>query len=131
MQEIAMPFPRRLFLLTALGLASASAAFAHHGWSWAEPELTTLEARVEAVSVAPPHPSLTVTDASGQLWQVELGNPGRTERSGFTGDTVQPGGSITILGNRSLDPAEFVIKAVRVTVEGQQYDMYPERIPTN
>lgn len=126
-----MPFPRRLFLLSCLGLATASAALAHHGWSWAEAELTTLEARVETVSIAPPHPSLTVTDASGQLWQVELGNPARTERSGFRADTVQPGGNITILGNRSLDPAEFVIKAVRVTVDGQPYDMYPERIPTN
>ncbi len=126
-----MPVSRRLILLSALGLAGASAAFAHHGWSWAEPELTTLEARVETVLVAPPHPSLTVTDGSGQLWQVELGNPGRTERSGFTAETVQPGSAITILGNRSLDPAEFVIKAVRVTVEGRDYDMYPERIPTN
>jgi hypothetical protein len=72
-----------------------------------------------------------VTDASGQLWQIELGNPGRTERSGFTAATVQAGGTIVILGNRSLDPAEFVIKAVRVTVDGRDYDMYPERIPTN
>lgn len=121
----------RLALPAALALATVTAAAAHHGWSWAEAELTTLEATVNTVSLAPPHPSLTVTDSSGQDWQVELGNPGRTERSGFTAGTVAPGGAITILGNRSLDPQELVIKAVRVTVAGQAYDMYPERIPTN
>ena len=121
----------RLALPLSLALATATAALAHHGWSWAEAELTTLEATVNTVSLAPPHPSLSVTDSSGQVWQVELGNPGRTERSGFTADTVAPGGAIVILGNRSLDPQEFVIKAVRVTVAGQAYDMYPERIPAN
>jgi hypothetical protein len=115
----------------AVAALLVTSAAAHHGWSWAEAELTTLEATVNTVSIAPPHPSLSVTDTSGQVWQVELGNPGRTERSGFTAETVAPGGTIVILGNRSLDPQEFVIKAVRVTVAGQAYDMYPERIPAN
>jgi hypothetical protein len=125
-----IPFAR-LALPLSLALTTATAALAHHGWSWAEAELTTLEATVNTVSIAPPHPSLSVTDTSGQVWQVELGNPGLTERSGFTAETVAPGGTIVILGNRSLDPQEFVIKAVRVTVAGQAYDMYPERIPAN
>ena len=39
------------------------------------------------------------------------------------------GTSVTVLGNRSLDPEERRIKAVRITVGGRAYDMYPERIP--
>jgi hypothetical protein len=126
-----MPITRRTLLAAAALLTASGVASAHHGWTWAEDELTTLEATVVSVSMAPPHPSLVVTDASGQDWQVELGNPGRTTRSGFAADTVAPGGAITILGQRALDPGEYRIKAVRVTVEGRDFDMYPERIPTN
>ncbi|AXE66548.1 hypothetical protein BBF93_18600 [Hyphomonas sp. CACIAM 19H1] len=78
--------------------------------------------------MSPPHPSLEVRDADGTLWQVDLGNPNQTERSGFTGDTAQPGDAITVLGNRNSDASRAHIKAVRITIDGTNYDMYPERI---
>lgn len=114
--------------LLAACLAAAGAAQAHHGWSWADGEQTTLEGTVEQVSMAPPHPSLRVKADDGVVWQVDLGNPGQTERSGFTAKTTQPGDPITVLGNRNKDSSKPHIKAVRITIDGKHYDMYPERI---
>ena len=123
------PF-RVLLLASALSAATvtlAPPALAHHGWSWAESEETTLEATITAISLAPPHPELTVTDADGREWTIELGNPRRTESAGFTESTANPGDSITILGNRALD-GRAVMKAVRITLNGTDHDFYPERI---
>lgn len=125
------PAPFRVLLLASvLGGASISLAapvLAHHGWNWAEAEETTLDATITAISLAPPHPELTVTDATGREWTIELGNPGRTERAGFVEGTAQPGDTVTILGNRALD-GQAVMKAVRITLGGANYDFYPERI---
>lgn len=112
----------------ALAFAHAPAALAHHGWSWAESEQTTLSGTIEEISMAPPHPTLRVKTAEGELWQVDLGNPGQTQRSGFTADTASPGDAIEILGNRTREANKPLIKAVRITIDGQNYDMYPERI---
>lgn len=121
--------PRALILAAAL--LSPVAALAHHGWSWAEAELGTMEGTIQSVSMAPPHPELTVTDAEGRVWTVELGNPGRVARTGFAEGTARAGDAVTILGNRSLDEGEALMKAVRITVGGQDYTFYPERIPAN
>ena len=123
------PF-RVLLLASTLAGASVTLAapvLAHHGWTWAESEETTLEATITAISLAPPHPELTVTDEAGREWTVELGNPGRTERAGFTEGTAKPGDAVTILGNRALDGTPLM-KAVRITLNGTDYDFYPERI---
>lgn len=122
---------RVLLLTSALAATSVTLAMpaaAHHGWSWAEAEETTLQATITAISLNPPHPELTVTDATGTEWVIELGNPGRTERAGFVDGTAKVGDTITILGNRSLDQAERLMKAVRITLAGTNYDFYPERI---
>ena len=122
---------RRLPLaLAALGVALAGPALAHHGWSWAEDAQTTLQGTIRQLSMAPPHPMLMV-ESEGKLWQVDLGNPNQTERSGFRGDTAKPGEAVTVLGNRHRDRSKLHIKAVRLTIAGQNYDMYPERIRTN
>lgn len=117
--------------LIAVALLTPAAALAHHGWSWAEAEMTTTEATVTTVSMAPPHPELTVTDAEGTVWTVELGSPGRVSRAAFTEGSAAPGDAITILGNRSLDADEKLMKAVQITVKGQDYIFYPERLPSN
>lgn len=114
----------------ALGLGGVAAlpALAHHGWSWAEEAQSTLTGTIQSVSMDPPHPGLEVVAEDGTLWEIDLANPRQTERSGFTGDSARPGDAITILGNRSLNPAEKWMKAVRITVNGQTFDLYPDRI---
>jgi hypothetical protein len=124
---------RRMVLLSAgIVLAGASQpASAHHGWSWAEDAQTELKGTIRSISMAPPHPSLQVTAADGVLWQIDLGNPNQTERSGFTATSAKPGDAIVILGNRHLDKTKMQMKAVRITIAGKNYDLYPERIRTN
>ncbi|MDO9026191.1 DUF6152 family protein [Zwartia sp.] len=112
---------------TAMALITMQ-AHAHHGWAWAEGEQSELKGTIAEISMAPPHPALRVKGQDGRLWQVDLGNPNQTQRSGFTGDTAKVGDDITVLGNRTKEPNKAHIKAVRVTVGGKQYDMYPERI---
>ncbi|MDF2620578.1 MAG: hypothetical protein K0S00_3237 [Xanthobacteraceae bacterium] len=109
-------------------LALAAPALAHHGWSWAESEQMTLQGTIKTISMAPPHPVLHVTAKDGVLWQVDLGNPRQTADSGFTGDTAKPGDAVTVLGNRNRDSTKPHMKAVRITLAGKNYDMYPERI---
>lgn len=105
-----------------------SGAYAHHGWSWAEADQIELKGTIREISMAPPHPTLQVESAADGMWHVELGNPRLTERSGFVEGVAKAGDAIVVLGNRSLDPEEKRMKAVRITVEGKTYDIYPERI---
>lgn len=118
--------------LSALAGAAllAGAAMAHHGWSWAEADQINLTGKLTSISFAPPHPTLELDTADG-AWRIELGNPGLTQRSGFVEGVVAVGDEITVRGNRSLDPDEKRLKAVRVIVSGKNYDIYPNRIVTN
>lgn len=118
---------RRILLAAALVL-TADLALAHHGWSWAESEQMTLEGRIAQISMAPPHPMLAVEAADGGRWQVDLGNPAQTERSGFKASSAKVGDAITVRGNRDLDAQKRHMKAVRITIDGKNYDMYPERL---
>ncbi len=104
-------------------------AFAHHGWSWADAEHIELTGIITSITIAPPHPIIEV-DADGEMWVVELGNPTNTARSGFVEGSAEVGQEITALGNRASD-GELRMKAVRITVNGRTYDIYPERIPAD
>ena len=106
-------------------------ALAHHGWNWAEDQQSELSGTVKSVSMAPPHPSLQVTAADGKQWLIDLANPNQTERAGFTAASAKPGDAIVVLGNRHKDKTKMHMKAVRITIAGKNYDMYPERIRTN
>ncbi|MCW4455809.1 DUF6152 family protein [Flavobacterium sp. MXW15] len=117
--------------LSGLAIAGAAAmASAHHGWDWAEQAQSTLEGTVESVSMAPPHPRLQVKADDGSAWQIDLGNPSQTERSGFRADSARPGDRIVVLGNRNKDAGKQHMKAVRITLDGRHYDLYPERLKT-
>ena len=124
---------RRALQLTLSGVAAATSlpALAHHGWSWAVDEQSELKGTVKSVSMAPPHPSLQVMAEDGKQWLVDLANPNQTERSGFTAASAKAGDAIVVLGNRSKDKTQLWMKAVRITVAGKTYDLYPERIKTN
>lgn len=116
--------------VAALAALTTTGALAHHGWSWAEADQIELNGEIREIYVGPPHPVLRVAAADGD-WSVELGNPNQTRRSGFTEESAAVGDSITALGNRSEDPSEKRMKAVRVTVRERTYDIYPDRIRSN
>lgn len=120
----------RAALYAGLLMLACSTASAHHGWAWAEEAQSTLQGTIEAVSMAPPHPQLRVKADDGTQWQIDLGNPAQTERSGFRGDTAAPGDRITVLGNRHKQAERRQMKAVRITLDGKHYDLYPERLPS-
>jgi Flp pilus assembly secretin CpaC len=124
---------RRALQLGVSGAAAGASlpALAHHGWNWAEDQQSELSGTVKSVSMAPPHPSLKVTAADGKEWLIDLANPNQTERSGFTAASAKAGDAIVVLGNRSKDKSQLWMKAVRITVAGKTYDLYPERIKTN
>jgi hypothetical protein len=125
---------RRRLMPLVMGAAVAAVALptsAHHGWSWAEDQQSELKGTIVAISMAPPHPSLQVRAADGVLWQIDLGNPNQTERSGFSAASAKAGDAVVVLGNRHMDKSKMQMKAVRITVAGKNYDMYPERIRTN
>lgn len=115
-------------LLAIAAVTVVQPASAHHGWAWAEDQQSTLVGKIQSISMTAPHPTLQVTDAAGATWQVDLGNPSQTERSGFRGDSAKAGDAITVLGNRNRERERNHMKAVRITIGGKQYDLYPERI---
>nr|WP_246188558.1 DUF6152 family protein [Nitratireductor arenosus] len=104
-------------------------AYAHHGWSWTEDGFFQLEGIVAAIYIGNPHATLDI-DVEGELWRVELAPPSRTVAAGFTEEAAAIGDEITAIGNRSLDPAERRMKAVRIVVNGKTYDVYPRRAPS-
>ncbi|WP_349433333.1 DUF6152 family protein [Pararhizobium sp. A13] len=124
-------FLARVFAGGLIAMMFAAGAYAHHGWSWAEADQIELKGTIREISMAPPHPTLHVATETDGVWLVELGNPWRTEQSGFIEGAARIGDPIVALGNRSLDPEEKRMKAVRITVSGKVYDIYPERIRTN
>ncbi|MDK1384672.1 DUF6152 family protein [Sinorhizobium sp. 8-89] len=128
---MARSFSARMLGGGVLGLLLVTGAYAHHGWSWAEADQIELSGTIREISMAPPHPTLDVETENDGVWRVELANPRQTERSGFVEGVANVGDPVVALGNRSLDRNEKRMKAVRITVAGKAYDLYPERIQTN
>ena len=117
-------------LAGALALGGAGAAFAHHGWSWTQDGFFELTGTITAIAYGNPHPTLDV-DVEGEVWQVDLATPRATANAGFMEDTAAVGDEVTVVGHRSRDESERRMKAVRVTVNGKTYDVYPNRVPEN
>jgi hypothetical protein len=121
-----MALARRAFVL-AVATALAYPAFAHHGWRWTDGGDFELTGVITAARLGNPHGVLTI-DAEGEIWQAEVGQPYRNEAAGLTDEMLAVGTEITLLGERSANPEERVMKAERVTIAGQNYDLYPERL---
>ncbi|MDG4876180.1 DUF6152 family protein [Mesorhizobium sp. WSM4935] len=119
---------RRIVLVAALTLAAGTAAYAHHGWSWTQDDFFELKGKITAIYIGNPHATLDV-DAQGEMWRVEMAPPARTIAAGFTEEVAKIGDQVTAIGHRSRDEAEKRMKAVRISVGGKSYDVYPDRLP--
>lgn len=112
----------------SIGLLAAPAA-AHHGWSGQRSDQVEVSGTVEAgVSFNGAHATMQIRDADGNLWDVTLAPSGRTQRAGLAEDTIPVGATVTVRGNRNSDQSRHEIKTVRVTYDGVNYDVYPNRI---
>lgn len=112
----------------ALSLATFSAS-AHHGWGGQGSEQFELSGKVHrAVSLQGAHASMQLVDENGQVWDITLAPAARTERAGLKEDTLPIGADVTVSGHRNRDEARFEVKTERVTYDGKNYDVYPDRI---
>lgn len=113
--------------LLALGASLAAApALAHHGWRWTNDGEFEVSGRIVEARLGNPHGVLTL-DSGGETWLIEVGQPWRNARAGLTDDMLTPGTEILARGHRSADPAQRVVKAERIVVDGATFDLYPDR----
>ncbi len=102
---------------------------AHHGWAWTSDEDFVLEGQIEEVYLGNPHASLNVM-AEGNVWAVDLAPPSRTAAAGFVEGVAKPGDDVTAYGHRSKNMNEYRMKAERIRINGVNYDVYPNDLPS-
>ena len=106
---------------------SAVPAFAHHGWAGNLDEEFEISGTVEKpLSLAGPHATMKIR-AEGQVWDLTLAPPARTEAAGLKEGIIPVGAMVMIHGHRNRDPKRFEIKTERVTWNGRTFDVYPDR----
>jgi Family of unknown function (DUF6152) len=111
----------------ALALASLP-AFAHHGWGGnLDEEFEITGTVVTGVSLAGPHATMQIRASDGQVWDLTLAPPARTERAGLKEGVIPVGATVKIHGHRNRDPKRFEIKTERVTWNGRTFNVYPDR----
>jgi hypothetical protein len=112
----------------ALGLLGLPAV-AHHGWGGQQQEQSEVTGKLHTdVSLAGAHGSMQIVDDKGQVWDITLAPAARTENAGLKPGVIPMGATVTIRGNRNSDMKRFEVKTVRVTHDGKNYDVYPDRI---
>jgi len=112
----------------ALSLGALQAS-AHHGWAGQQTEQFELSGKLQTdVSLAGAHGSMQIVDDKGQVWDITLAPAARTERAGLKPGVIPLGAAVTISGHRSSDLQRFEVKTERVTYNGHNYDVYPDRL---
>ncbi len=119
--------PTRRFLLASLLVAVAAPALAHHGWRWTDDGDFELTGLITEARLGNPHGVLTI-DADGEIWQAEIGQPWRNARAGLSEAMLAVGTEVTILGKRSENPDEKLMKAEAVRIGGRTHILYPDRM---
>src|SRR5918993_300369 len=106
-------YSRRLWMAGAIALILGGPVLAHHGWEGYRSEDFEITGTVESpVSTSGPHASLKIR-ADGQVWNVVLAPPPRTERAGLKAGMLPAGETVTACGHRHNDAKTFEIKTER------------------
>ena len=96
-----------LRLAAMLCAVLALPALAHHGWSGNGDDEFELTGTVETgVSLSGPHATMRVR-AEGQVWDITLAPPARTERAGLKEGVIPVGAQVTIHGHRNKDSKRY------------------------
>ena len=118
---------RSVSMTLAAFVVAVLPAAAHHGWSGQGSEQFELSGTVEqTVSLAGPHATMRVR-AQGQVWEITLAPPARTQSAGLSEKVIPVGAQVTIHGHRNSDPKRFEVKTERVTWNGKTFNVYPNR----
>ena len=100
---------------------------AHHGWGGNAAEQTQLTGVLETpVSVAGPHATMKIR-VDGQVWDITLAPPARTERAGLKEDVIPVGATVTVHGHRNKTAGRFEMKTERVVWNKRVFAVYPDR----
>jgi len=101
-------------------------ALAHHGWAWTTGGNIELTGIITSAKLGNPHGVLQV-DLEGQIWQVEVGQPWRNEQAGLKDGDLAEGVEVKIVGEPSANIEDKLMKAERIYIGGQEYNLYPNR----
>lgn len=105
----------------------ASSAWAHHGWTGQEAQVTALTGTVtKGVSLAGPHGTMQIK-VDNDLWDVTLAPPARTGAAGLKPGVIPVGATVTVRGNKSTEPGHREMKTIVVIHGNQRYAVYPDR----
>jgi len=120
--------PSRLAFITALVVALSAALSAHHGWSgYGDADFQISGTVSTPVSLSGPHASLKIRAADGQIWNVLLAPPPRTEAAGLKTGMIPLGAQVTAFGHRHRDAKTFEIKTEKLSWNGRTFNVYPNR----
>lgn len=111
-------------------MAGVSAqVLAHHGWGGQERSQMDISGTVHtAAQISGPHGTMQIEDADGRIWDITLASGRRAQRAGLVDDVFPVGAEVIVRGNRNSDLDRFELKSVRVTMDGENFDLYPERL---
>jgi hypothetical protein len=70
---------------------------------------------------------MQIKDKNGQVWDITLAPPARTDRAGLKENSIPLGATVVVHGHRNSDMKRFEIKTERVTWEGKVFNVYPDR----
>ncbi len=95
-------------------------------WAEFKPTEMHLSGTITDVSIDGSDPTLQVRGPDGRNWTVELADRRRNASLGLTRAAMLPGDRAQITGRRTQRFGEQRIKALRLTVEGRSFALYPE-----
>ena len=118
---------RRLFFSSFALVAVLSIPMqAHHGWGGNSDSELTLTGTLEVgVSLAGPHATMKIK-VNGQVWDITLAPPARTERAGLKEGIIPVGATVTVLGHRNKTGDRFEMKTEKVTWGDKVFNVYPD-----
>ena len=117
---------KRYALPLAAMLLLSQPSWAHHGWDWAVDEEFEVSGRIVEVRLGYPHGEVDI-QVGEERWVVEVGQPYRNTDAGLSDSLLAKGVWITVHGHRSARAGERLVKAERVVIGGESYNLYPDR----
>jgi len=110
----------------ALVVALTIPGYAHHGWGGNSEQESQLTGTVEApVSLAGPHATMKVR-VGGQVWDITMAPPARTERAGLKEGIIPVGATVTLVGHKNKTANRFEMKTEKVTWNNRVFAVYPD-----